>query len=184
MAGDVGQAFLGDAVEDELDVAIELTELRVNPSVDGDARSPCERAREVVEGACESEVVERLGAQLLGDPANLFEVGADCFLCFLERASLCGRRISAELLQEEEDAGHRLADLVVEAAGDSLSLLFSGLQGTRAGLATLGLQAFEHAVERSLERADLAGAGRRDRPGGAQDVEFLHPVGEPLERRE
>jgi hypothetical protein len=54
VSGDVGQALLGDAVEDELDVGVEFPELRTDLSVDGDPCSARECTRKVVDCTCES----------------------------------------------------------------------------------------------------------------------------------
>jgi hypothetical protein len=87
---DVGQAFLRDAVENELDIRVELSVLGVDPPLDGNVRASRERAGEIAERTRKSEMVEYFGAQLLCDAADLVEVGADRLLCFLERGSLGG----------------------------------------------------------------------------------------------
>jgi hypothetical protein len=72
----------------------------------------------------------------------------------------------------------------VKAAGDPLALLLPGLQRAGARLTPLGFEPLNHPVERALERPDLAGAVRRHRLQGAEDVQLLHASRESLERRE
>jgi hypothetical protein len=162
---------------------VQLPELGIDVAIDDDVRASRKCAREIVDGTCKAEVVEGLGAQFLRDSANLVEVRANRFLCFLERSSLGRGSVLSELLQEQEHAGHRLPNLVMEPARDPLPFVLSSLQRPGAGLATFGFEALDHPIEGSLERADFAGARGTQGPNSPQDIEFLHATGKPLERR-
>jgi hypothetical protein len=62
VAGDVRQALLSHAVEDELDIRMELSELVVDSPLDVKIGSSREDAGEVADGTCEAQMVERFGA--------------------------------------------------------------------------------------------------------------------------
>src|SRR4051794_7375373 len=154
----VGQAFLRNSVKNKFNARIEPGESGGELSPDRDAGPVGERACEVCERAGEVEMVKDLRAQLLRRSPDVFEARLYCRLRFAECHALLRRRVSCDALEQEEHAGHRLADLVVEAARDPLPLFFLGVQCSCAGLTSLRLEAFHHPVEGLLERADLAAA--------------------------
>jgi hypothetical protein len=98
--------------------------------------------------------------------------------------ALLGGRAGGHPLELEQHRGHRLPDLIVQAAGEPLPLLLLRLQGICAGVAALRFQPLEHRVEGPFERADLARADHRDALPAAQHVGGLHPSGQPLKRLE
>jgi hypothetical protein len=64
VANDVGQALLGDAVDEQLLVGRQLRELTIQRPLDPQLRLARDRRGQRVERADEAEVIERLGAQL------------------------------------------------------------------------------------------------------------------------
>ena len=126
-------------------------------------RALLEAAREFRERARKPEVIEELWAQLLREAADVVEAGLHDLLCLGQLRALLRARVGGQSLELEQYGGHRLPDLIVQAAGEPLSLLFLRLQGVRTGVPAFFLQPLEHPVEGSFERADLAtlSTGRR-----------------------
>ena len=96
-----------------------------------------------------------------------------------------GRRAPVDLLQGEDDAGQRLADLVVQLAGDAQPLGLGGRERAAGAALALGLEAVEHVVEGRGQLAHLGG-GLADRhaAAGIVRVDAAHRARQPLERDE
>ena len=73
-------------------------------------------------------MIKDLRTQLLRGSADVFEARLYGRLRFGECRALLRRRVVCEALEQEEHAGHRLTDLVVQAARDPLPLFFLRVQ--------------------------------------------------------
>ena len=184
VTGDVRQALLGDPVEDELRLRVERRQVSLELPPDAHVRALLEATGKFRERAGKPEVIEEFGAQLLGEAAHVVEARLHDLLRLGQLRALLRVRVGGQSLELEQDGGHRLSDLVVQAAGEPLALLFLRLEGVRAGVAAFLLQPVEHPVEGLFKRADLANAVDRQALSAAKDVGGLHALGEPLERPE
>ena len=184
VTGDVRQAFLGDTVEDELCLRVERRQVSLEPPPDAHVRALLEATGKFRERAGKPEVVEEFGAQFLRETAHVVEAGLHDLLGLGQLRALLRARVGGQSLELEQDGGHRLSDLVVQAAGEPLALLLLSLQGVGTGVAAFLLQPLEHPVEGLFERADLANAVDRQALSAAKDVGGLHALGEPPERPE
>ena len=129
-------------------------------------------------------MVENLRTELLRQAADVIEARLHDLLRLVELSLLFRGRGCSESLELEENGGHRLADLVVQAAREALTLRFLCLERVRAGIATLLGEPLEHHVERPFQATDLAWADDRQPLAAAKDVSGLHLLRKPLERKE
>ena len=185
MAGDVGQRFLGDPVEDQLGVAAELRQaglhvhVDVEPGVLGDALAEHEqRARE-------PEVVERLRPQPARDPAHLLEAPARGLLRLQDALAGAVGHVAGDAAELQHHAGQRLADAVVELLGDAQPLALLGGERAADAVAPLGLEALEHLVERGAQLGGLGvAAADLQPPARLQQVDAPGERGQLAQRRE
>ena len=84
----------------------------------------------------------------------------------------------------QHGAGQRLADLVVQLAGDPAALALQHAQRLARALAPLGLQPIEHLVERLRERRDVRLPIDGHPLAGRERVMPAHRLGELVERAE
>ena len=87
-------------------------------------------------------------------------------------------------VQLQQDAGQHLADLVVQVAGDADALGLLRGEHAPAAFLPLALEPVEHAVEGGNDTPDLVAAVDGQTLAGPQQVDRLHPLGEPFERRD
>ena len=188
VASGVGERLLGDPVDDQLGVVVEVGEVAVGRDrrLDLPVRQLLDLSRD---RRCQAEVVERGRAQLAGEREQLAHrlvgerLGLGQFRLQLRRRRLARR------LEPQQQPGQRLVDLVVEVAGDPRPLLLLGLQRRGPGAPPLGFQPSHHPQEGELDPlhllglADAVDRGRQQRPGSAQ-VDLLHLLDQPLERSE
>ncbi len=155
-----------------------------NPAAD--ARLLRDLLDEGRERGLEPEVVERRRPQPAGEVEQLPHRPRDQAADLAELLDDLGiAALAAHGLEPEQQGGQGLVDLVVEVAGDPLALALLGAQGRVRGAAALGLEPFEHRVERALDADDLLGPVRDDRRRRRlAEVGLLHLRDEILERRE
>ena len=99
-------------------------------------------------------------------------------------SSSCSGADFGDRVQLQQDAGQHLPDLVVEIAGDADPLGLLRGEHAPAALLALALEPVEHAVEGADDAADLVVAPDLQALPGPQEVDRLHPLREPPERRE
>ena len=156
MACDVGQRLLRHAIDNQLGLRIELGELLVDRLGHAQPRRLGEAVAQHRQGADESEVVERLGAELERDPADVLEARANAFLD--DRDLVVERRLHAgpDPSEAEQDRRQLLPDLVMQLLRDPQPFGLLAREHTPGGIAPLGLEPGEHLVdgERKLTRFD------------------------------
>jgi hypothetical protein len=143
----------------------------VEPSIDEHAALPREARRQRVERARQTELHERVGPQVAGDPAHVLERAPGALARLLE-VGLVGS--PDRLIDLQQDAGQRLAELVVQLAGQPAPLGLLSPHGAARAVAALVLQPVEHLVERLGQLAHVLGrrpdvqarAGRERVDGG------------------
>ena len=154
MAKRVGQCLLGDAVDHQLDLGAERRqtafELAQHPHRALALHPQAERDQRVDQ----PQIVQRLRAQLAGDAADVVEAAVDRIDDLAQRLSLCGQ-LAGGAFGAQGDGGQRLADLVVQLAGDAQPLGLLGGERTVGAVAPLGLDAVEHRVEGARQRDHL-----------------------------
>src|SRR5579883_2166190 len=175
VAGDVGQALLGDAEEGRfvkrrirslrasLGLGLQMkihTEVQALPAILG----------QPAQGGLESQVVQHGRPQLQGKRANALQralrqagqlVQARTQLLARRRAQGRGGQGLQRLLQDlcvDQQGGQVLAALVVQFQGDAPALLFLSLQDQHGLRAAGRLQAIEHPVKRLGQLAYLCAA--------------------------
>lgn len=95
------------------------------------------------------------------------------------------RGAAAGLVEEQEDAGEDLSELVVELARDPQALGLLCGEGSPRALAPLVLQAIEHGVEGVGQRGDVGvGAPQLDAAARRERVDALHGPPQLVEGRE
>ena len=184
VANDVGDALLRHAVDDELllggqrQVAFEVAGDR-DPGAVGDRRAQCQQR------ALQPELVERLGAQALGDHAHVLRAAARGLAKLLEVAAQLRGRPARERLAAQHQAGEDLADLVMQLARDPPALALLGGERPARTLTALALEPVEHPVERLRQRGDLP--PRRidlEAVPRRQRIDALHQLRQVLQRLE
>ena len=184
VAHDVGEALLGDAVDDQLLLGGER-EVAGEPSLDLEPRPLGDRRAKGQQRALEPELVERLGAESAGDQPDLFRrltrsfaEPDDVFADFLGSAP-------RERLATQDQPRQELADLVVQLPRDAPPLGFLGGQSAAPAVAPLALEAVEHRIECFSQRDDLLVAGGGVDPlSRGERVDLVHDVGQGLQRRQ
>ena len=181
---DVGQALLGDAVDHELllggqrrDVAAAAEARRRRRSL-GEVGTWVRRAGSSPwsssavgrssRARCRSSSIACVASVLVVSSSRRSVGGASC----------------VGGLEAQQDRRQRLVDLVVEVLRDPLALLLLRAKHAVCGLAALGLEPVEHAVERGLSRITSSASARdaRRAAASARQVGLLHRADQPLER--
>jgi hypothetical protein len=185
MPDHVGEALLGDAVDDELDLGLETRERGLD--LPGDSQSGALRhlVREVVHGRDEPELVERLGPQSADEAAGVLDA-------LLGEAPGVDQRVTHVVggfprgaLDGEQQRREGLAQVVVELRHQPPALGL--LRGQRApgAVAPLALEAIEHVVERVGDEGHLRlRAPDGQPPTGLERVDAPHEEGQSGERGE
>jgi hypothetical protein len=109
VTGDVGQGLLRHAVHDEL-LLLRERNRGIQLPLDPDSRLLAERRRQRGERALQTQVLERLGAQLTSDPAHVLGVDAGRFPQLVELLAQVCRDPRGQRLDLQHHAGQRLAD--------------------------------------------------------------------------
>ena len=188
VAGGVGQRLLGDPVEDELRVVVEVGEVALGAQLGLQAGAP-QPLDLAGDRRGEAEVVERRRPQLAGEREQLAHRLAGQRPGLGDLRLEPRRRRFAHRLEPQQQPGQRLVDLVVQVAGDAGALLLLGAQGGGPGAPALGFEAAQHAQEGELDPLDLLGLADpvdrlRQRRGGPVEVDLLHVLDQLVERRE
>ena len=148
MTQGVGQALLGDSVDDELDVRRERRQLSLELSRDARAVLGVDARAERDQRVDEAEVVERLGTQLAGDPAHLVQALPDGVRHAAQGLRRQRRVAVRRPLGLDRHRGQRLPDLVVELPRDPQPLALLCGECRARGFAPGALEPVEHGVER------------------------------------
>ena len=162
--GDVGQALLDDAVDDELLVVVERPERRAGgsrawmPGAAAEVARPARAARRAGRGR-----PARWGAARAPGGAAPPSPGRRGAGSRAARARSSGGASWMVACEAQQNAGERLVDLVVEVVGQALALLLLRAQHRAWPSRALGLEAVEHPVEGGVEPRDLldVAVGRR-----------------------
>ena len=184
VSGDVGQALLSHAVERKLNRWFKAGKIAVEPSLDFETASLGERSCERRQGTDEPEVLKGFGSQLSCDPTHFVQTRPDGLLGFDKLFVKRRRCLISDAFELEEDAGHGLPDLVVEAPCDPQTLGLLCREGPLAALTALTLQPIEHLVEGVHELPDFFWPRGGKPLSRTEKIDVLHAAGEPLERCE
>ena len=168
MAQRVGQRFLSDPVDDELDLIRQRREVPIEVAANAQTALAADARAERDQRVDQPEIVERLGAQLAADPMDVVEAPQDGLRRSRSTPRPAATACSRRTLGAQGDGGQRLTNLVVQLARDPRPLAL--LRGKRppAALAPLVLEPIEHRVERLGQRHYLASRavdGSARRPG-------------------
>ena len=171
MTRNVGQSLLGDAIDGQLHVRCELRLLSGKVPLELEACLLCEACRERLQRADQPEVLQQFRSKLLRDPPHLLDALAGRLLRLREHFTPGRGDFAGDPLEQEQHAGHALADLVVQLGRDPLPLGLLCRERTPAALAPLQLQALEHLVERQ-HQVETSGepAGVSRRPGRSRST--------------
>jgi hypothetical protein len=184
MADRVGDALLGNAIQDELLVVVELRQVALQLADDANARAPHELGREVRQGSGQPQRVESLRPQRAHDSADVFDGGQDAVAHVDDLVAQIRRRALVQPVELQGERREVLADLVVQLVGDAAPLGFSLRERPVQALTALALETIEHLVEGLRQHADLRlGAGGGDPLPGPQRVHAAHEVRQPFQRR-
>src|SRR5215211_6576364 len=154
VAYDVGDAFLRHAVDDELllggqrQIAFEGAG-DLDPGPIGDRRAQRQQR------ALQPELVERFGAQALGDHPHVLRARARRLAKLLEIAAQLRGCPARERLAAQHQSGEDLSDLVMQLARDPPALALLGGERSARTLTALALETVEHPVERLRQPGDL-----------------------------
>ena len=181
---DVGEALLGDPVDDQLLLGGER-EVAGEPSLDLEPRSLGDRRAQSQQRALEPELVERLGTEPAGDQPDLLRrltrtlaEPDDVFAKLLGSAP-------RQRLATQDQPGQELADLVVQLPRDAPPLGLLGRQSAAPAVAPLALEAIEHLIEGFRQRHNLFIAGGGVDPlTRSERVDLVHDLGQGLQRRQ
>ena len=184
VAHDVGDAFLRHAVDDELllggqrQIAFEVAG-DLDPGAIGDRRAQRQQR------ALQPELVERFGAQPLGDHPHVLRAPARRLAKLLEIAAQLRGCPARERLAAQHQSGEDLSDLVMQLARDPSALALLGGERSARTLTALALETVEHPVERLRQGGDLP-ARRIDLEAlpGRERIDALHHGGQVLQRLE
>ena len=176
-------ALLGDAVNGELGVGVEVGERPIELPIDFNARDASERRGQLGERADEPELLEHLGAQLARDATDLIESPTDRLFCLADLVTLSGSALG-DRAEVQQDAGEHLPHLVVQVASDADALGFLGGEDAPAALSALPLEPVEHMVEGDHDAADLVPAQDLETLTGTKQVDPLHSLCKALQRGE
>ena len=183
VSGDVRQRFLRDAIDDEL-LILRQRQRGLEASLDLHLRLIAERGRQGGQRALQAEILERFGTQLPRDAANVLGAAAGGFAQLVELVPQVVRDPRGQPFDLQHGAGERLADLVVQLAGDPAALALQHAQRLTRAVATLGLQPIEHLVERLRQRRDVRLPVDRHPLPGREWIVPAHRLGQLIERAE
>src|SRR4051795_1084224 len=156
---DVGQALLGDAVDDQLLLGSQREITREAP-LDLEARPLGDHRAERQECALKAELVERLGPKPPRDHPYLLRRLSRTLPQPDDVVTNLLRSAPRQRLATEDQPGEELTDLVVQLSRDAPPLGFLRRQSATCAVAPLALEAVEHRIERFGHRDDLLVAGR------------------------
>ena len=184
MLDDVGEALLGDAVDDELLFVGERRQLALRRhEARADARALAEGGDLRGERGHEPVVVERRRAELAGEVQQLLHRLRRERLRVGELGEQVGRRVADRRREPQQDRGQRLVDLVVEVLGDPRALLLLGAQHRAAGLAALGSSRPSMRLKSAVRRwtsVEARGVTSARVPGDARSTVLIVPTSCPI----
>jgi hypothetical protein len=178
----VREALLGDAVDHQLGVGVQVRDLGGQVATDRQPRVLAESFGEGDQGAVQAKIVEDLRAQVADHRADLVAQCPRGLLNVTEGGRDARRGVASSVVEFEHQGRHALADLVVKLAREADALLLLRRQHAATAFAPLDLQALDHRVKDVGELRALGnGAVDRDPLAGPQGVDACHHASQLLE---
>jgi hypothetical protein len=173
VASNVRERLLGDAVHDQLLLAVQA-EVRLEGALEGDACLTHERRGERREGALQPQVLQRLRAQSRRYALDVRCAGTCRLTQLLQLLAELSWSVCGHSLDLQHDRREDLTNLVVKLARNALTLSLLDRQSLAGAFAPLMLQPRQHLVERLREARHVGLTDDRNTLSRVERVDPAH----------